>query len=496
MTETIPGLNISLSDLDIETPLILHGSDKYNHDETIQKIIQILVYNEVNQKDLKYERFLKPLKKGEQESKFYPLTKDELKICIEKSKEIILSIHRMNEEKTQATEDQLNQGRETIQKMREERLEKEEQNNIELLEYAGSIFYGGDFIEYCKAVFEKIWYGDEYVLEAVLYQSAIARMKNPYDGLHLHIAGSTQMGKSDSIVHSLYFVHPSDVLNMKFSKQWMFYTKKLHERMILFNDDVTMGPDEAQHLRAFLTSWKTGNKRGVVINGDERELSIPRRVSLILTSVENVSKESEDAQDESRFLTVNMRNRSPETEKAVRKFMQQPPVDISRELKIIHLIWDYFVEPEKIKVELHDTIEKEMPNREFKRFLSMIQAHALLCGRTKTTKEDTDAIDIFLLNTRPMLNATTAGFTNNELCVSECLSTENWMSTREIQEKTGMSYANVARALHGNKGTFENPTNGLLVKSKIQQKLNRDENENNVRKFKKMVVGAAVQTKF
>ncbi len=497
MMETIPGLNISLTDLDIDTPLILQGSDRYNHDETIQKIIQILVYNEVNHKNLKYEKSLKPLVKGEQVSKFYPLTKDELKTCIEKSKEIILSVYRMNEEKTKTTEVQLNQGLETLQKMREEKLEREEQNNIDLLEFAGSIFYGGDFIEYCKAVFEKIWYEDEYVLEAILYQAAIARMKNPYMGVHLHFAGATQIGKTKSVYAALKIVHPSDVLNRKFSKQWMFYSKTLHERTILFADDLTMDAETAEHLRAMLTSWDEGCERGVTgVNREEIILKIPRRVSLILSSVENVSKESDDAQDESRFLTVNMRTRSPETEKAIRKFMQQPSVDISQELKTIHLIWEYFIEPEIIKVELHDTLEKEIPFREFGRYLAMIQAHALLCGRTKTSKEDMDAIDAFLQNTRPMLNSTTAGFTNNERCVLECLSTEEWMSIKEIQDKTGLTYNNVVRALRGKEGTLDNPTNGLLVKSKIQQEMSRTEKENNIRKFRKMIAGNAVQTKF
>ena len=49
-----------------------------------------------------------------------------------------------------------------------------------------------------------------------------------------------------------------------------------------------------------LTSWFTGVDRGSVTNQDARTLHIPARISLILTAVENMVRETDEGQDESR----------------------------------------------------------------------------------------------------------------------------------------------------------------------------------------------------
>jgi hypothetical protein len=54
---------------------------------------------------------------------------------------------------------------------------------------ARRVYESGRFLEYCRDTFSKVWYGDFHILEAILYQSADARMGNPEDGIHLHSSG-------------------------------------------------------------------------------------------------------------------------------------------------------------------------------------------------------------------------------------------------------------------------------------------------------------------
>jgi hypothetical protein len=342
------------------------------------------------------------------------------------------------------------------------------------------ILKNGDFLQYCKENFAKVWLGDVHILEGILYTAANMRVLNAKDGIHLHIMGTTQAGKSDSIKAAMLFIHPADRLIKTFSMKYLFYAAEdLHPNTIVFSDDTVFESETAALYRNMLTSWFTGVTRGTVVNHTKKDLHIPPRVSLILTSVESVVLETDDAQDESRFLTLEVR-RTPDQMKAIRTFIQEDPPNIQPFLAVIHAVWD-LITPRDVKI--HKKVDKEIPIREFKRYLTLVQAHALLSNRTETTDDDFDAIDRFLTYSKPMINASTPAFTRKEAAVMGVL-TDKLKTISEIVSETRMSIFDVYRALRGRDGNFTHPTGGLMAKEpRLQHEERRTEGVNNIHSF-------------
>jgi hypothetical protein len=353
----------------------------------------------------------------------------------------------------------------------------------EVVEAARKIYESGKFLEYCKVNFGKVWYGDIHVLMGVLLVAANLRVINAHDGVHVLINGPTQSGKSDSVKKSFLFVSPRDRSTKTFSKMYLFHGAKngsIHEKMLIFSDDTVFNEETAAIYRNMLTSWFSGVDRGTVENHGPIDLHIPPRVSLILTSIESVVAESEEGQDESRFLTLEVR-RTPETLVKIREFIQDPHPDIGRDLEIVYAVWD-LIAPQNVT--LHKKVNLDITMREFTRYLSLIQAHAILCNRTTTTDADFIAIDQFLTYSKPMINSSTAAFTRKESVVRQCLS-EKPMTVSEIVDATGMTILEVYRALRGTKGNFQNPTGGLMEKEpRLIHYEERSDTQNNVHIFK------------
>jgi hypothetical protein len=357
---------------------------------------------------------------------------------------------------------------------------KQERERERLKFKALDVLKSGNFLKYCRENFAKVWLGDTHILEGVLYCAANMRVINAKDGLHLHISGGTQTGKSDGIKASMQFIHPNDRLIKTFSPKYLFYAdNELHPNTIVFSDDTTFEPETAALYRNMLSSWFTGVTRGTVINGLKKDLHIPSRVSLILTSVENVVLETDDGQDESRFLTLEV-TRTKEQMEAIRSFIQKDHPDIKMALDVVYALWSLII-PRDVKI--HKTVDKDIPIREFKRFLTLVQAHALLCNRTTTTDEDFSAIDQFLTYSKPMIDSSTPAFTRKEAAVRSCL-TDDLKTVSEIVSETGMTIQNVYRALHGKEGTFQKPRGGLMAKEpRLQHEEKRTEGENNIHSF-------------
>jgi len=349
---------------------------------------------------------------------------------------------------------------------------------------AAGIYQSGGFIDLCKDNFSKIWLGDLHILEGILYCAANTRVLNAQDAVHIHISGSTQTGKSDGVKTALQFVHPADQQTKTFSPMYLFHASKsgdLHERMLLFTDDTVLDPEIAALYRNVLTSWKEGVNRGTVVNNEPKTLHIPARISLILTSIDSVVSVSDEGQDESRFLTLEVR-RTKEQMASIRQFIQRSKPDIKKERLLCCAVWD-MITPREIT--LHKTIEKDLPIREFKRFLTLCQARAVLCNRSTTNDEDFDAIEKFLSYSRPMLNSTTAAFTRKESAVLGCLSVDKWLGISDITEKCGLDIYTVYRALRGTRGSFHAPTGGLMQKeTRLLHKEEKSDTENNVHLFK------------
>lgn len=346
---------------------------------------------------------------------------------------------------------------------------------------AGKIYENGDFLKYYKENFAKVWLNDVHILEGILYTAANMRVLNAKDGIHLHIMGLTQTGKSDSVKAAMQFVHPSDRLIKTFSMKYLFYAaEELHPNTIVFSDDTVFEPETASLYRNMLTSWFTGVTRGTVVNHQKKDLHIPARVSLILTSVESVVLETDDGQDESRFLTLEVR-RTNDQMKQIRSFIQEDHPDIKPALDVVFAVWTA-ITPRNVNI--HKRVDKDIPIREFKRYLTLVQAHSLLCNRTTTTDADFIAIDQFLTYSKPMINSTTPAFTRKEAAVLGCLSTERRKMISEIVSETGMSILDTYRALRGREGTFQHPSGGLMAKEpRLVYIQERTPGENNIHLF-------------
>lgn len=355
--------------------------------------------------------------------------------------------------------------------VQEKNIQDEETRQEQKIKKKARIIYEkGLVLDYSKRAFRKIWYADSHILQAIMYIAASYHVSNIDEGIHLHVNGTTQSGKSDSVKASLKFIHPNNKLTRTFSDKWLFYAKdQLKENMMVFSDDTQLSPDAIGLFRNILTSWDAGVIRGTVINHKSEDLMIPRHVNLLLTSIDEVVEESEDGQDESRFLSLEVR-RSTEDEKAIRKFVQEPKVDISIHLRTIHKVWEIMPVTD---VKLHPVMDKEVPIRDFKRYLALIKCNAILHNRTETTDKDCKDIDKFLTYSRPMVDATTSAYTRKERAILGILKDKKWVTVETIQSETRLSLLNIYRALRGRKGTFEKPDGGLMAKEKrlqIQQK--------------------------
>lgn len=346
-------------------------------------------------------------------------------------------------------------------------------------EEARVIYESGEFIDYCKGVFGKTWHGDSFILMAALLTAANIRVLNASDALHIHVSGQTQSGKSGSVKAALRFIPQTEYYIGAFSPMYLFYAGKsgeLHEGMIVFSDDTVLSEEVAGIYRNMLTSWFTGVKKGTVIKGEPVSLYIPKRVSLMLTSVDDVVDTSVEGQDESRFLTLEVR-RTKEQLRDIAKFIQLPSPDIRGYLNVVYAIWDRIL-PRTVYI--HREIELSGTIREFTRYLTLIKAHALLCNRDTTDDTDIAAIDEFLSYSKPMLNSTTAAFTRNEAAVRGCL-TDFPKTIAQISKESGLPIRGVYTAIRGKSGTFDTPSGGLMMKEpRLIFKVERSELQNQI----------------
>lgn len=350
----------------------------------------------------------------------------------------------------------------------------------EIAARVSEIYQSGQFIDYCHNIWRTVWHGDEYILDLVLHAAACLYVANASDGINIHIAGNTQSGKSAAAKTALGFVHPTNKYTGTFSKLGLF-SGLFHEKMLVFSDDTRFDDEQAGVLRGALTNWRLGSSRITMVEKKWTEVSIPPRINLVLTSVDSVSLVADDGQDESRFITVEIR-RDTENLRTIQMMMQHKPPDISSDLQIVHAVWDCIQTSE---VAFHRDIPPEptIPLREWARYLDLIRAHALLSGRTTTNDEDIATVSYLVALSRRMISAEIAGLTPTERAVQHVLYErrdrgQSPMTVGEIQTAIAKPGETVCRALRGRDGSFDRPTGGLLVKDRcVQTRFDRDSRE-------------------
>ena len=340
----------------------------------------------------------------------------------------------------------------------------------EILKEAKKIYESGEFIGYCAETWRKIWYKDEQILKFILISAANKLITNSDEGLHIHVAGKTQTGKSRCVETALPFTKKEMQITQTFSEKWIFYASRTGElvgKQFLFSDDTRFSEEMAELYRNILSSWATGVHRGTVNTNREAEtLYIPPRITLILTAVDTVSKLSDDGQDESRFLTLEIR-RTHEDEERIKEIMQQEKPDISHEMEIISAVWELIPE---IEVKIPFLFKTSLTLREFNKFMAVVRASALLHNRVIASSDDVKFANELFTYCRQMIRGDISGFTRNEKALIQLLN-ENcgnggrYLTTADISKECNIPNSSVYSALRGKNGSFEKPNGGLVTKN-------------------------------
>ena len=220
-----------------------------------------------------------------------------------------------------------------------------------------------------------------------------------------------------------------------------------------------------------------------------KEIIVPERITQISTSVDGLSTEDSSGQNESRYCTIEI-SRNAETLDKIFDFIKNPVLeDTQHEREVIMAIWS-IITTEKKAIEIpfiEDIIIDDSAKtkiREFKKFLCLIRALALLHGRTTTTIEDFAEAQKMWTYLLVMIDNEVAGLTKTERVVFEKIielsKGGNRVELSRLKNSLSTSETMVYRSLYGRNGSFHHITGGLLTKVRgltIEQKYDKDSGE-------------------
>lgn len=358
-------------------------------------------------------------------------------------------------------------------------------------EEARKLWESGEFPEFVIDVFSKRWCGDIHIFRWVLAAFANGFVENSDEGLHIYVSGASGLGKSDSVKAALKLLPQSHVKAGQYSRKALLYTAGLFsEGTVVFRDDHVLNEDEAGIFRAILASWRERSLYTTVDKLAPKIIEIPPRITQITTSVDGLANDDSEGQNESRFITIEIR-RTPEQLHQIIEFIKNPPPPTNeRVLQIIGLVWGIIVEQRRsVEIPFLNEIEVEESAiskfREFKKFLSLIRSLALLHGRTIATYEDFEEAQHLWSYILVMIDNEIPGLSKNEEIV--------FAKIRELSqggkrvELSALRKAlprlqdeSVYRAFRGKGGSFSNPRGGLLCKIRglsLIKKYDRDSGE-------------------
>lgn len=362
----------------------------------------------------------------------------------------------------------------------------------ELLSQAQGIYNSGKFPEYLETEFNKIWCGDQHILRWVIISFVNGFVQNSDEGLHLHIAGPSGLGKSEGVKAALRLLPEDYTLMGQFSRKGFLYKSgSLSPGTIVLHDDHKFDEEEAGLYRAIIAGWRGKSMYYSVDNGESKGIVVPERITQIITSADGIATTDTEGQNESRFTTIEI-SRSKETLVSIIDFIKKTDQDLDAPIdkKLLDVIWS-LITNRKLRVEIPylDNIsvgdEALTKLREFKKFLCLIRAVALLRGRTVANTEDFDEAQKLWSYILVMIDNEIPGLTKTENVVF-----------KKIQQLTGggkrvelsalksalpeLAESSIYRAFSGKNGSFTNPTGGLLTKIRgltITQKYDRDSGE-------------------
>jgi len=349
-----------------------------------------------------------------------------------------------------------------------------EQAADRIREAGKSLVLSGKFIEDLENQFQKIWCGDGHILQWIIHAFAAGFVTNNDEGLHLYVAGASGLGKSESVKHALSLLPKEYVISGSFSRKGLLYlAEKMMPCSIVLMDDHTYDEDEAGIYRAMLAGWREPTTY-YTVDRASKEVHIKQRITQITTSADGLSNVSSEGQNESRFSTIEIQ-RTGEQLKAILDFIRTEHEPISKDENERRLAaWQFIIDnPRDIEIPFSKEItvsdESLSKFREFKKFLCLIRASALLHGRTIATQADFHKAQKLWTYLLLMLDNETAGFPKSERVVFETIM-ELSKGGKRVRLSTlkstlsKMNESNIYRALRGREGTFSNATGGLLSK--------------------------------
>jgi hypothetical protein len=332
----------------------------------------------------------------------------------------------------------------------------------------------GKFIEGLQKQFQKIWCGDGHILLWIVHAFAAGFVTNNDEGLHLYIAGASGLGKSESVKHALTLLPDDYVISGGFSRKGLIYlSENMNSGSIVLMDDHCYDEDEAGIYRAMLAGWRAPGNYYTVDRGS-KTVHLKERITQIVTSADGLAELSSDGQNESRFCTIEIR-RSGDQMKEIMDFIRAEQKIISKEDKdLLASAWKFIINnPRQIEIPFSGDISIDESAvykiREFKKFLCLIRASALLHGRAAATQEDFNNAAKMWTYLLLMLDNETAGLAKNERIVFERVSELSnggkrvHLSVLKNALPT-MKEPNIYSALRGRTGSFSNITGGLLSK--------------------------------
>jgi len=271
-------------------PIILQGSEKYNIEDTKKYVSLIMAYNLLPEvkKQLRYETLLKPVDKdGNNKGKFVELTSSELKECVSESERIVSAIEYFDSDIEY----------ENRQKQKESLKNRQQEEIIAQAEYAEKqndavAFLSDKPLEKIKLQYYRIHKGDDDALSTVLWAFCYKWVKDAKDeGIHIIAVGQRGSGKSHGITSAMTFLPPELALVQGISARYLYYAKNLLPGMTIYVDELPSDQTLLDSLKAIITSYPTGGKRGVVVNHEAMDLIIPPRVTINTSSVDQTNDE-------------------------------------------------------------------------------------------------------------------------------------------------------------------------------------------------------------
>lgn len=346
----------------------------------------------------------------------------------------------------------------------------------EITNKAKAIWESGKFIDHIKSTFRKYWCGDEHIAMWVVIQHVNAHIKNPDVGIHLHITGPSGGGKSDSVKAALKLLPKDKPIIGSFTRRGVIYLMStLTPGKTILHDDHIADEDEMELNRAILSGWLDGYTYHSVEDGKPKEMTIPNRISRIVTNTESLSHEFSCGQDESRFVQIEI-YRNDEMARSIIEFIQEPHSEPLEDIEICRAIMKMISDlntPITIpKLNLNNIADPKQIRR-VKQEMTVQRCIAVMNGRVSATQDDIDIANIYLGYTLRMLSPELPGLGRNEKYIYNILYEHFTKSKGQVAisipdlQKCSNGQLTSSRfydALRGDGGTFENPSGGLLKK--------------------------------